>query len=212
MTNGIVILGEDKTIEAKAKSAKIPTLTGDYKELPFDKTLFVTPGTTVPWDLLPAAWHFLDRWDAAVPLWRYGVLAQDVGSESERQRTADIVRDLRVLLYSHELLFVRNNEAGQALMDAFNTELADSDETRLAFLRAFYQVKPKLCVLPITWLAEVVGRSKQSLHAIGSQKRKRTPGESLVSVEVSPGRFVKCYPGDEQKVKAQYQKRRGRGK
>ena len=212
MSKGIVLLGKDRAIEARAVKEDINVVHGDYSKLPFDKTLFVQPNTTIPWDLLPAAWHFLDRWDAAVPLWRYGVLADDVGGDSERKRTADIVLDLRVLLYSHELLFVRNNEAGQALMDAFNAELADSDETRLAFLRAVYQVKPKLCVLPITWLAEVAARSKQSLHAISSRKRKRKPGESLVSVEVSPGRFVKCYPGDEQKVKAQYQKRRGRGK
>jgi len=215
---GIVLLGTDATIEARAKRDKLPVMQGAYSPPPFEKTLFVMPKTTVPFDLLPAAWHFLDRWDAAVPLWRYGVLAEDVGTPSERKRTVAVVRDLRVLLYSHELLFVRNNEAGNALMTAFVDELQYGD-ARLAFLRAMYRVKPMVCVLPVTWLAEVAQRSEK-IKRIGKSRQKnavrntgrQNAGRSLVSVEISLGRFVQCYAGDEEKVKAEYEKRKSRSR
>ena len=81
--HGIVLLGSDKNIKAQARRRRIPLATGELGALPHDKTLFVEPGTTVPWDLLPAAWHFLERWDAAVPLWRYGANADQVGSQKD---------------------------------------------------------------------------------------------------------------------------------
>jgi len=133
---GIVVVGAgDKAIQAKAKRAKLPVTIGKLGPPPYEKTLFVAPGTEVPWDLLPAAWHFLERWDAAVPLWRYGVNAADVGTPSERKRTETIVRDLRVLLHSHELLFVRKNDAGSALMAAFVEELGGQGSERTQGVR-----------------------------------------------------------------------------
>ena len=58
-----------------------------------------------------------------MPLWRYGKTAQSVGTKAERKRTRAVIRDLRVLLHSVELLFVRANEPGRALMDAYRQEL-----------------------------------------------------------------------------------------
>jgi hypothetical protein len=184
------------------------TTEGRPYEIPFEKTLFVEAGTRVPFDLLPAAWHFLDKWDAAVPLYRYGVTAADVGTKKERELTRMIVRDLRVMLHSTELLFVRKSEAGKELMNSWKLqmEIGDGDE-RLAFLRAFYIVKPLLCVLPTTWLIEVRGRSAQSWSR--GQRRSPNAGKALVTVELSPGRFVKVHAGDEEKVLAQFARQRG---
>ena len=208
--NGIVLLGPDKAIEKQAAARKVPLRMGEMGEgtspLPFGKTLFVASGTTVPWDLLPAAWHFLERWDAAVPLWRYGVNAGDVGSKEERHRTQAIVRDLRVLLHSVELLFVRDNEDGRALVEAYRRELADSQERRLAFLRAVYQVKPRLCVLPRSWLADVDQRSKQDARAPAVVRRRMGTAPALVKVEVMPGRYVRCRAGDEDRVRERFEK------
>jgi hypothetical protein len=205
---GIVLLGEDKGIEAQARNKRLGIVVDPGLPLAFDKVLFVEPGTEVPWDLLPAAWHFLERWDAAVPLWRYGKTAADVGSKTERAQTQAVVRDLRVPLHSVELLFVRNTPdqdgqtLGRDLIAAYREELAGSSEKRLAFLRALYRVKPRLCVLPVTWLAKVAARSKQD--AIATRGRGRPTGARLVEVEVGPGRFVKCNPGDEETVLKMY--------
>lgn len=193
---GIVLAGEDAAIEARARAAKLPVTVDPAMPLAFDKTLYVEPGTAVPWDLLPAAWHFLERWDVAVPLWRYGVTASDVGTPGERERTQAVIRDLRVLLYAHELLFLRRNEAGEALRAAFLEEQADGGEARLAFLRAFYRIKPRLCVLPRSWLAEVQARSRMPR----SGRRGRRSRAQLIEVEIGRGRAVKCAAGDEQRT------------
>lgn len=200
-TKGIVLSAPDKTIQAKAKQYKLGCTIDPDLPLAYDRTLFTRPNTGVPWDMVPAAWHFLQRWDAAIPLWRYGVNATDVGDKAERARTQAVVRDLRVLLHSVELLFVRNNENGRALMDAYREELKDSGEPRLAFLRAFYRTKPRLCVLPRSWLAEV------------AQKRlpPPLPQESpLVQVEIGPGQFVRCRAGNEDQVRKQFERMRSR--
>lgn len=197
LTKGIVLNAPDDRLAQMAESKKLDVVVDDGLPLAFDKTLFVEAGGEVPWDLLPAAWHFLERWDAAVPLWRYGVNASDVGTKGERKRTEEIVRDLRVLLHAVELLFVRDNDNGRALMNAYREELEDSDEKRLAFLRAYYQTKPRLCVLPRSWLAKIFERSKMDAR---SMRGSRHRGGKLVEVEIGPGRFVKCHPGDEEKV------------
>lgn len=214
MSKGLVLLAEDKDIQARAARFKLPVVVDAAMGLAFDKQLVVEPGTGVPWDLLPAAWHFLERWDAAAPMWRYGVTAADVGTPSERKRTEKIVRDLRVLLHAHELLFLRKNEAGEALAAAFVEETIPASagmtvDKRLAFLRAIYRVKPRLCVLPRSWLAKVKARSDRDARSQVAMRsaRERAP---LVKVEVGPGVFVRCRKGDEEKIKIKFARIRGR--
>lgn len=199
--NGILLLGNDETIESRAHRHKTELQNGDTPGLPFEKTLITSPGVRVPWDLLPAAWGFLDKWDAAVPLWRYDVTAASVGTAEEQEVTQAVIRDIRVLMHSTELLFVRRNEAGQALVDAWVAEMGrgeDGGEPRLAFLRAVYQVKPRLCVLPVSWLVETTAVMAPV------QRRSANAQRPLVQVELEPGRFVKCHAGDEERVFAHF--------
>jgi hypothetical protein len=205
--NGIVFRGEIQ----KFKLGKLKSTRSDSFEIPFDKTLFVEPDTRIPVDLLPAAWHFLERWDMAVPLWRYGKTAADVGTVEEREQTQAVIRDLRVLLHSYELLFVRKNEAGQAFMRLWEQECQNGGDKRLAFLRALYQVKPKLCVLPTSWLAEVQQRSAEFARRFPPARPIKT-GKPLVTVELEPGRLVKCHAGDEEKVLAQFRRQKKAGR
>ena len=193
MTTGIVFRGEIQTY----RLPKIEVIQSDSFEIPFDKTLFVE-GVRVPVDLLPAAWHFLERWDMAVPLWRYGQTAQDVGTGGEQAETRLIIRDLRVLLHAYEMLFVRRNESGLAFMRSWERECLSGGDKRLAFLRALYHTKPRLCVLPTSWLAEIAGASA---HRDGpARNRQRGPTPPLVTLELEPGRLIRCHPGDEEKV------------
>jgi hypothetical protein len=214
VSKGIILIGRDDTIEGKASSSGLavdcPSSIPQDK-LPFDKNLIVQAGTRVPWDLLPAAWHFLERWDAAVPLWRYGVTAADVGSDQERRLTKKVVRDLRVLLHSTELVFVRRNQAGQELVSAWREEQKVGKNPRLAFLRAFYRVKPRLCVLPTSWMAEIRQRERQEAVA---HRGRQSPnaGRPLVLVELGPGRFVKCHKGDEERVREHFARQRAAGR
>lgn len=196
---GIVFRGEID----KFKLNGIDTKQSQSFDIPFTKTLFVEPGTKIPIDLLPAAWNFLDRWDIAVPLWRYGQTAADIGTDKDKRATQAVVRDLRVLLHSYELLFVRNNDTCKAFMEQWAQECQNGDDKRLAFLRALYIVKPRCCVLPTSWLAEVKNRETKYANRYPMPKSPNA-GKPLVAVEVQPGRYVKCHKGDEEKVLAQF--------
>lgn len=198
LARGIHLIGADPVITGRAKSAGLSLETGVLPAVPFAKTLIVQAGTRVPFDLLLAAWSFLDRWDAAVPFWRSGVTAADVGTPAERKLTAAVALDLRVPLHTVELLFVRAGGAGEELVDRWLAETSGGGDRRLAFLRALHLVKPRLCILPTTWLAEV--HEYERRPAARGQPRGQPSGRPLVRVEVAPGRYVKAHAGDEEKV------------
>ena len=198
---GIVVMrGGGKISMSSARKQGLPVQKGGNWSLPWGRTLFVSADYTIPWDLLPSAFHFLERWDAAAPLWRYGVLAENLGTGAEQKRTKAVTLDLRLLVYEPGLLFVKANEEGMALMKAWRAECRYGNE-RLAFLRALHMVKPKFCALPRSWLAEEEYRAK---HDVATQRNIRKTVRQLVKVEIAPGRFVKCHAGDEEKVKAHY--------
>lgn len=207
MTRGIVLLGADKTIQVKAKAGKLDLVVVDEAPipLPFEQTLIVAPKTRVPWDLLSAGWRFLERWDAAAPLWRYQVLAQDLGTPEERTATEAWTLDLRVPTYACELLFCNQAGDGGALAAAWVRECAGSGDRRLAFSRALCEVKPRFCALPCSWLAEVQERNRQDARSMRSMQA--ASAMPLVRVEIAPGRFVKCRAGEEARIKRQYQER-----
>ena len=172
MNNVLVLRQADDKVAAQAKRHGLKTvvLAAGY-EVEFDRALIVEPGVCIPWPLVDYGLHFVERWDAAAPLWRYGVLAQDVGTPSDRRRTQAVTRDLRVLLYGQELLFVRNSPGGLALLEALQWELTQGEEPRLAFLRALYTSKPIFCTLPASWLAQEAAAVTSARAAAIAQAR-----------------------------------------
>lgn len=203
MNDVLILRKDDKTARVQAKRAGLQVVVSDGYDAEFDRALIVEPGMAIPWGLVDYGLHFLERWDAAAPLWRYGELAETVGTPADRKRTAKLVRDLRVLLYAHELLFVRGSGDGRALLDAWQEERADYAEPRLAFLRALYRVKPRFCALPRSWAGEHLRHAeKRTLQHVPEHLRPfvKPSGEGLVRVEIKPGVYVRCKPGQEQDV------------
>ena len=232
MTDILVISQADKQTHLQAKKAGLSVVETEEgvlrstsgRHLEYDRALFAGPGVHIPWHLVAYGLHFVERWDAAAPLWRYGILAQDVGSEGERKATEQIVRDLRVPLYACELLFVKGSEAGRQLVATWEEERARTfgvpqgkgSEPRLAFLRALYRVKPIFCALPRSWMDESFSWRASVWQPPRVQSTLRPGGRSfgvpqdkqLVRVQIAPGVYVRCYPGHEQEVVD----RLGRGK
>jgi len=201
---GLVLRQENETIAKQAKQHGLAVTVGE-PSIAYERTLIVGAGVNVPWSLLDAAWGWLDKWDCAAPLWRYGVLAQDVGGLSERERTEAITRDLRIPLYATELLFVRRSETTEQLLAVWQAERDGGDE-RLAFLRALYEVKPLFLALPRSWLAKRAAPVAQPRRNTGSNVR-------LVHVQIAPGRSVCCRPDEVEIYRqryAQLAQRRGR--
>lgn len=207
---GIVIRSDDPVARGKAARLGMAVDMRPDWTLPWPRTLFIAPGTCVPWDLVPVGFGFLDRWDVAAPFWRAGTLAKDLGTPEDRRDTLRVLHDLRVPIYSHELLFVRNSPAGKKFMAAWRDECARggdpqdalNGQDRLAFLRALYAVKPAFCVLPRLWLADIAQCEVGDMKNM--QRKSVQRGEPLVKVEIAPGRYVRCYERDRASVVERY--------
>lgn len=186
--NGLVITQHDQATVSEAIKRGLTVTEAALPRIAYERTLILGPGVEVPWHLLDAAWHWLDRWDAAAPLWRYGVLAADVGTEAERERTQALTLDLRVPLYACELLFLRQSDAAYELLALWIHECSDGADRRLAFLRALARVKPLFLALPRSWLRETPAAPAPT------ERPKPRSMTRLVHVEIAPGRYVCCKP------------------
>ena len=210
--NALVTRTLDRTAEAWGKKYGYRHVVQDGWAFPEERTLFVANGAAIPYSLLEAGFAFLERWEVAAPLWRYGTLAKDVGTPSDRARTEAVALDLRVLLYGHELLFVRRGSDGERFLETWRQECAGGDE-RLAFLRALHLVKPLFCALPCAWLSGdaqrgATGRRDKVFAVAGGALMEVRPGKDqapqLVQVQIAPGRYVQCKPGEEEATFAKF--------
>lgn len=198
---GIVLRRDDAVIRKEAKQHGLQVTIADEPTVPYKQTLIVGAGVDVPWDLVDAGFHFVERWDCAAPLWRYGVLAADVGSEGERERTRALTLDLRIPLYAQELLFLRWGDGTDALLAAWQSESVESTEPRLAFLRALCRAKPMFLALPRSWLLERPAVQVKEPRPHATPKR---PKAGMVHVEIAPGRYVCCRPDEAEKYKQRF--------
>jgi predicted O-methyltransferase YrrM len=170
---GIVQHQDDERLRHQAAAHGWSVVVAHGWDTPWPQTLFVGAGVAVPWDLLPAGFGFLDRWDIAAPFTREVVLAQDVSTPEDRGRTEAIVRDLRMPLYEPGLLFVRRQGAGLGFLARWRVECEAGDDERLAFLRALFLEHPHLCALPRIWLAPQAERD-------AINRRSPSPSPSVV--------------------------------
>lgn len=106
----------------------------------------------LPREKMEAGLKVLDRWQVAVPLACEDTLAATIGSQEERDRTLAVIRDLRVPVYETGLMFIRRCDATSQLLATWQEEEMPHGDTRLAFLRALYLVKPIILALPYTWV------------------------------------------------------------
>jgi len=98
--------------------------------------------------LLRALENFVShRWDIAAPIMSYRTLAEDVGTKGERERTEELVGDLRIPLYSTQMILMKDIPVVQELITAFKEEERNGEDRDLTFIRAIYRVKPIIWAL-----------------------------------------------------------------
>lgn len=110
-------------------------------ECPFPVTVVLGPGIKVQAALLLLALNQFVKaeWDMAVPLISYRKLAEDVGTVGERERTKEVIHDLRTPLYATNLVLLKDGPAILTFIELFNEERAGDQHEGLAFLRALYR-------------------------------------------------------------------------
>jgi len=179
---GVVVWGGrgEQTLAEDARREGYPVRIAD-PSVPWPVTLLLSWGAQTPWGLVDVSRLLVQTWEMAVPLWHYGKTANDVGDEEERAATRDIVRDLRVPLHSVEFVVVRQGHIGQTFVETWKEEMGrfPAGDRRLAFLRAFYRIKPRLCALPAAWvlgtslLVEGVPRRRPTIGLLEARRRRQ---------------------------------------
>ncbi len=143
---GVILLGQ---LPAPILPKDLPT-DGGPPRVPWPKTLIWNPSRAFDPKMLAVGAHLLERWQMAVPLDSYDLLAKDFGSEAERKATQELIHDLRVPVFDTGLIWVRRCAAARAVIEDWVREREEGDD-HLAFLRAVYRHKPLLCTLPVEW-------------------------------------------------------------
>lgn len=133
-----------------APDIEVPKSRDGAWELRWQKTLFLDTTAPVRVELIPAGFSLLDRWHVAVPMYDYRKLAADEGTDIERARAQAVLHDLRVPLYDTRMVFARQCEETERLLDLWGQEGGN----RLGFLTALYMVKPLVRALPCTWTGQ----------------------------------------------------------
>ncbi|MFA5714391.1 MAG: hypothetical protein WC998_01450 [Candidatus Paceibacterota bacterium] len=119
--------------------------------LPFQYTVIWNTDLTIAVEKIAVGLLLLQTWEMAVPLFDYDTLAANVASEEERNKTAAIIRDLRVPMYDTRLMFVKTTRETQYLIESWTEEMRNGADEKLAFLRNLYKIKPLILALPISW-------------------------------------------------------------
>lgn len=208
---GIVLREPNRMVEAQAAGHGMPVIVAsDMTTWPFERALLVGPAAALPWSLVEAGLHLVETWDAAAPLMvgdddQHVRLAADIeATDTERKRTAKLLGDLRVPVYASGLLFVRRSEVTIDLIETWRAEMVHGPDERLAFVRALFRCKPKLCALPSIWTGAARQEAFGSTQPLGREVRRARA--NLVRVEYASGLWVQCHPGEETQVTEQMQR------
>lgn len=141
------IVTDRKDLLCKAIQDMQVTIFEGACSLQFNRTVWIDSLLAARPELLAIGLGMLDTWEMAVPLQDYKTLAAHVGTESEREKTKAVIRDLRVPLYDTRLMFMKSTPEVSRLLELWKGE----GQTDLAFLRALYTVKPFILALPSSW-------------------------------------------------------------
>ena len=136
------------TREYKFSYDDLPFQVGE-KIIPYSKTMLWNPDFKLDQSLIPVGLSLLEKWEIAVPVSDYNLLARDIGTAAERKQTEKVLHDLRVPVYDTRLIFTRKCIAIDRLFELWYNEEGDE---RLSFLRCLYAVKPYILALPSIWL------------------------------------------------------------
>lgn len=149
---GVYVRGDEgKAKDYLAMFGKTAKFATEPPILQWPKTLVWTPSKDPLVEAFPTAWELLDRWEALIPLFDYGTLALTLGSEADRVATKAVIRDLRVPVYDHRMMFLRRCPATEDLLSSWEDFSKDIQDRRLALMCALYTVKPLVMALPKSW-------------------------------------------------------------
>jgi hypothetical protein len=133
---------------------------GDTIELPWERTLLwhtrtpMTPEGAALGLMRIDAENQDSAWEMAAMLKGETLLARDVGTELEQERTLEALGDLRLPVYETGILWVRRTETTEEVIRLWQSEVADGADAQHAFIRTIYTLPVILCTLPAKWVGQ----------------------------------------------------------
>jgi hypothetical protein len=191
---------------------------------PFERTLYVDAETEFMRSP-EEGFALLDCWDFVIAEAETRSLAMTSrDNQAEAGQTAAELGSTQILYHNSGMFFWRSGEASAELFDLWSEEwerYAGWDE-QVALLRALLRSQVLYLNLPYTWNCRGPNSAYFVYHRFASKAaRKYTnfaravranetrgqvqdPPRRLVSFELEPGRIVKCYDGDQDRVLEAY--------
>jgi hypothetical protein len=181
---------------------------------PFERTLYVDADTAFK-QSPKIGFDLLDRFDVVVAETETRSLVEGIAGVKESRGTSAWLGTPHILYHNSGMIFWRKNAKTNKLFELWASEwkvYAGWDE-QVALLRALLKSEVTYLTVPHTWNCYSEKESHILHHWFGGgQARingKRRSGalqparetRKMVKIEIRPGRFVRCYEGDEEKVK-----------
>lgn len=207
---------------------------------PFEQSLYVDADTEFLNSPVPA-FEMLAKWDLLIAETETRSLKDSIAGTAESHWTASWLETPHLLYHNSGMIFWRKNDITRKLFDLWSEEwqrFSGWDE-QVALLRALLRSDAVYLTVPFSWNCREGARTTLLHHRFGTKTARKFGGRSrqpitvtsraargnhegkppaieLVRVEISPGRFVRCRKGEEEKVVVLFQqqdilsRRRGR--
>lgn len=189
---------------------------------PFERSLYVDAETEFKQSPL-LGFEFLDRWDFVIAEAELRSLATTFPSNHhEADQTAAWLKTPHILYHNSGMFFWRRNETTLKLFDLWSQEWQKYKgwDEQVALLRALLKSDALFLNVPFTWNCRGPAGAFLLYHRFASQAARKfrsravarhtgppaIPARPLVQLELSPGRWVKCREGDEEKVRAYFKR------
>jgi hypothetical protein len=150
---GIVTSVKDLRLDKLGSAANSLSITNSLEPMvPYLYTFYYTGGKFRE-EMLPISFDQLKKWDVAVPIESFNILAATIGTIEERKYTLEIIGDLRVPVYDVRQMYFKKCAETFALTEAWKEENSrfPNGDPRLAFLRALYLNPLCILALPPSW-------------------------------------------------------------
>ena len=156
---GVLALGKQAPLDT-FKRYGIKLQHGDTIKLPWERTLLWRTRTPITPEGAALGLMRIDAenpdsaWEMAAMLKGVTLLARDVGTELEQERTLEVLGDLRLPVYETGILWVRRTETTEEVIRQWQAEVSAGADEQHAFIRTIYTHPVILCTLPANWVGQ----------------------------------------------------------
>lgn len=208
MSRGIVLNRSCPEVETFCAQHKLGSLVADPPVIAFDQALLLTVGSKVPnVSKLLEPFDYLKSWEMCVVLMDEARLVADIVSVKERSWAEHVLGDNRIPAYNSNIVYCCASASSRSTVLAWQSFVRRGVGSDVALVCALHLFKPIVLPLPPESVPFIQGRFTKFDAKFKDREPKiiRKKGYSLV--EVTPGSYVKCREGEEERTLDEWKRR-----